>query len=114
MKRDKPWGYEEVLSRSPEYVVKRIVVNPNHRLSLQYHKKKSETMFLVKGKAKLYRGSGRDYGTLETMSKHIPYHIQPLMIHRLECDGDERCIIIEISTPELDDVVRVEDDYNRG
>lgn len=88
---DKPWGYEEILEKNEFYVIKRIFVKKGHRLSKQYHNKKTETWIFPDGTIK---------------------HIPPKTIHRLEAKGGD-LEILEVSTPELDDVVRLEDDYNR-
>lgn len=88
----KPWGFEDIIFECPNYRVKRIVVNENHRTSLQYHKNKIETWFKIEdGKMVLF--------------KHIP----PLEVHRLVGYID----IIEIAYGSDDDIVRLEDDYKR-
>lgn len=87
-------------------MVKEIYVKAGHRLSEQFHRKKTETMFLVAGNCLIRRGN--DYFNPAKLS---PIYIPPLTIHRLEAVGD--CLVVEISSTELDDVVRISDDYNR-
>jgi len=104
---EKPWGHEEWLVVNDHYVMKKLVVNPGQKLSLQYHERKMETMYCVKGT-----------GQLQMEGKFIPmlagvfYTINPGEIHRLVA-GKHKLVIIECSTPELEDVVRLEDDYFR-
>jgi len=103
----KPWGYEFWLEVNDKYAMKQLVVHPNARLSLQYHEQKRETMLCVRGT-----------GTLELDGKRINFApgscrtIMPGQKHRLIA-SDEGLSIIECSTPELDDVVRLEDLYGR-
>ena len=110
----KPWGHERIISKTDKYVVKEIYVKPNARLSLQYHNKKTETMFLVSGKGYLDCVSKSDRETYSSQRMHRlkPYEIPPGVIHRLYTK-DEDCLVIEVSSTELDDVVRLEDDYGR-
>lgn len=105
---EKPWGYERIIEKNGTYVVKELVVNPGHRLSLQYHERKIETMFMVYGSAKLEL-SGKSH----RMIPFSPYLITPGQEHRLINDGTERVRVVEVSTTELEDVVRLEDDYKR-
>jgi mannose-6-phosphate isomerase len=105
---EKPWGYERIIEKNDTYVVKELVVNPGHRLSLQYHERKVETMFIVSGSAKLEL-SGKSH----RMIAFNPYLIAAGQEHRLINDGTERVRVVEVSTPQLDDIVRLEDDYKR-
>lgn len=107
----KPWGYEELLCKTNRYALKRLHICQNDRTSLQFHVKKDECMLLESGIceiSKLYPA-----GMVSTnMLMYTAYHIRPGIQHRLSAVTD--CIILEVSTPELDDVVRVEDDYRRA
>ncbi len=104
---EKPWGHEEWLEVNDNYAMKKLVVNPKQKLSLQYHENKLETMYCIKGT-----------GQLQMDGKYIPmmagvfYTIKPGEVHRLVA-GLQKLVIIECSTPQLDDVVRLEDDYYR-
>ena len=102
----KPWGQETILAKTSTYVVKEIRVKAGHRLSEQFHEKKNETMFLVSGQAYLQIGNESF-----NMVRLSPIHIPPKTIHRLEAVGD--CVIVEVSSTELSDVVRTQDDYGR-
>jgi mannose-6-phosphate isomerase len=109
-KVDKPWGHELHWAITERYVGKVLHVKAGHALSLQYHNIKDETIFLWKGKMLF------EIGTADALEKHemLPgesVHITPLTVHRMTAIED--CDIFEVSTPELDDVVRLEDRYGR-
>lgn len=109
----KPWGYERIIEKTDVHVIKEIYVKRGCRLSLQYHEKKIEHMTLVTGEGILHLGE--DDEQIKMVPMH-PYLIEPNMLHRLEASDDEingGCLVIEISSTELDDVVRIEDDYGR-
>ena len=99
---DKPWGYEHIYP-----VGKILFVKKGKRLSLQYHEKKSEVMYVWRGLVEITLGETS--GRLAAGSE--PISIAPGVIHRVEALEDS--FIIELSTAELDDVVRIEDDYGR-
>ncbi len=110
-KTDKPWGFELLFAHTPKYVGKLIFIREGHRLSLQYHEKKDESMYIYKGKA-LLEIEGSDGQMVSTIAE--PGHcvrIPPLTKHRLKAIEDTT--LFEVSTPELKDVVRLEDDYGR-
>ena len=111
-KTEKPWGYELLFAHTTKYAGKVIFVKKGHRLSLQYHEKKDETMYIYEGKALLeIEGSnGRMVSTVFQSGQRV--RIPPLTKHRLKAIEDTT--FFEVSTPELDDVVRVEDDYGRA
>jgi mannose-6-phosphate isomerase-like protein (cupin superfamily) len=102
----KPWGHERILAKTDKYVVKEIFVKQGHRLSEQYHKKKVETMFLIYGTAWLLVGA-----VGSNMTPLLPVYIPAKTIHRLA--GVTDCLIVEVSSTQLDDVVRISDDYDR-
>ncbi len=108
---DKPWGYELLWAYTPKYAGKLIFVKRGHRLSLQYHEKKDETLYIYKGKA-LLETEGND-GQLVQSEVHDGYRfrVPPRTKHRLQALEDTT--LFEVSTPELEDVVRIEDDYGR-
>ncbi len=113
----KPWGHEKILRKTNSYVVKEIYVKPNSRLSLQYHNKKIETIFLVEGEGWLETHQFHSvHGEQEvefSMCLMEPYYVGRGLKHRL-FTLDKDCLVIEVSSTELDDVVRVEDDYGRA
>jgi mannose-6-phosphate isomerase len=108
---EKPWGYEIHWAKTDRYVGKILHVTAGHALSLQYHNLKDETIYLHTGKLRFE--IQRDGGPLETreMRPGEAVHITPKTIHRMTALEDSD--ILEVSTPELDDVVRLEDRYGR-
>ena len=110
-KTEKPWGYELLFALTPKYAGKVIFVKKGHRLSLQYHEKKDETLYIYEGKALLdVEESGHLVSREVHAGESIP--VPPFTKHRLEAVEDTT--FLEASTPELEDVVRVEDDYGRA
>ena len=107
---NKPWGYELIWARSHAYVGKILHVNAGESLSLQYHEKKEETLLLTSGEVRLTLRSGQEERVI-TMRERDVFHIPPGLIHRIEAVVDSD--ITEVSTTELDDVVRLEDRYGR-
>ena len=107
---EKPWGYELHWATTDRYVGKLIHVNAGHALSLQYHNVKDETIYLHSGKLlfEIDEGSGL---TKREMHPGERVHITPKTIHRMTAVEDSD--IFEVSTPELQDVVRLEDRYGR-
>jgi len=109
-KVDKPWGYELHWAKTPRYVGKLIHVNAGHALSLQYHNQKDETIFLWSGRLLFEIGDEKNL-TKREMAPGDAVHITPGTVHRMTAISD--CDIFEVSTPELQDVVRLEDRYGR-
>jgi mannose-6-phosphate isomerase-like protein (cupin superfamily) len=107
---EKPWGYELHWAKTDRYVGKLIHVNAGHALSLQYHELKDETMYVQSGRLLLELGQGPTQTTRE-MRPGDRVHISPMTIHRITALED--CDVFEVSTPELHDVVRLEDRYGR-
>jgi mannose-6-phosphate isomerase len=106
----KPWGYELIFAKTDRYVGKILHINRGESLSLQYHEIKEETLFVVAGALKLtieIDGDRREF----PLRAGEAFHIAPRMIHRMEAIEDTD--VAEVSTPELDDVVRLEDRYGR-
>lgn len=107
----KPWGKEEIWAETPKYVGKYLYISAGHRLSRQYHEKKEETIRVISGKLLLETGDGENV-TSNTLFPGDVYHVTPLTVHRF-CATSTDVVLVEVSTPELDDVVRLEDDYTR-
>ncbi|TFG47537.1 MAG: cupin domain-containing protein [Gemmatimonadales bacterium] len=108
---EKPWGYELVWARTERYVGKILHVKAGHVLSLQYHHKKDETMHVLRGELILRTRPGEvlvERVFREGESVHIP----PPLVHQIEAVVDTD--VLEASTPELDDLVRLEDRYGRS
>lgn len=117
-KVEKPWGYEEIWAETDKYVGKILTILPGHRLSLQYHEKKEETIYVLEGMLKIWESD--DENTYKILNVGGIYHVKPGQIHRfgapLICNNVSNlagCKLLEISTPEIDDVVRLKDDYKR-
>jgi mannose-6-phosphate isomerase len=109
-----PWGWQEIIQKNDKYVMKQIHINPGKRLSLQYHENKTETIFCMSDEAIVWtKRSADDTETKKITLKYgEAFHVQAGQIHRFTA-GFKAVDLIEVSTPELDDIVRLEDDYNR-
>jgi mannose-6-phosphate isomerase len=108
---EKPWGYELHWAKTDRYVGKLIHVEAGHALSLQYHNLKDETIYLQSGRM-LFEIKEGDALVAREMQPGEAVHITPKTVHRMTAITD--CDIFEVSTPELDDVVRLEDRYGRS
>ena len=106
----KPWGYELIFARTDRYVGKILHVNQGESLSLQYHEMKEETLYVVSGELRLTIEHDGDRRELP-LRKGEAFHIPPRLIHRMYAVVDTD--VAEVSTTELDDVVRLEDRYGR-
>lgn len=109
---DKPWGHEKIWAETPNYVGKILVIKSGHRLSKQYHNIKEETFLVIKGLLILEIGDGGDIVTI-IMREGESYHCPPGTIHRMSCGSEPAVEVAEVSTNNLDDIVRLEDDYKR-
>jgi mannose-6-phosphate isomerase len=109
---EKPWGKEEILEVNDRYMVKRLTMLKGHRCSLQFHKAKQETIYVLAGRLRILSGPVKDQLDLRVYSPGEHVTLLPGLIHRMEAEED--CVYLEASTPEMDDVVRLSDDYNRG
>jgi mannose-6-phosphate isomerase-like protein (cupin superfamily) len=107
---EKPWGYELHWARTDRYVGKVIHVNRGHALSLQYHNRKDETIYLWSGRLRFEIEVDGQLVSRD-MQPGESVHITPKTVHRMTAIEDSD--ILEASTPELDDVVRLEDRYGR-
>lgn len=108
---DKPWGHELIWAHTDRYVGKVLHIDAGHRLSLQYHRQKEETLLVIKGKLALTIGPGDDQLERVVLDEGESFHVAPGTRHRMEAVTD--CDLVEVSTTELDDVVRLSDDYGR-
>ncbi len=111
-KVDKPWGHELILAHTDRYAGKILSVEPGEALSLQYHEAKDETLYLLSGDCELVVEEGEGL-VARRLAPGEAYHLPPGTRHRLIA-GERGCDLIEVSTPELDDVVRLEDRYGRS
>lgn len=103
---EKPWGREIWIAVEKEYAGKILEIKKGHRTSMQYHRKKKESMYVYSGELKVERDEGDT-----VLKKGQVITLAPGEKHRLTALQD--LVLIELSTPELEDVVRVEDDYGR-
>ncbi len=109
---EKPWGYELVWALSEDYCGKILFVRAGEQLSLQFHKAKDETIYVQRGRIELEIGApGVAVRDSEVVVAGASYRIKPGMVHRWRALEDS--IVLEASTPQLDDVVRLEDEYGR-
>jgi len=108
---EKPWGYEIIWAKTDKYVGKILHINKGQRLSLQYHNVKDETIMVLSGELILTYGNNWDDMLSRIYCSGEPFHIPAKLIHRME--GQTDCDVLEVSTPELADVVRMQDDYKR-
>ena len=108
---EKPWGYELRFACTDRYAGKLLFIKAGSQLSLQYHEHKDEAFLVHSGTLDLVLGAGEQQ-RVERLEPGQARHITPGTIHRFRAVTD--CELFEVSTPELDDVVRIEDDYGRG
>lgn len=108
----KPWGYEMIWAWSERYVGKILHINAGHELSVQYHNKKDETVYLLRGEI-IYRVQRNGDDVLDDVRLQVgeSFRIIPGTIHQMI--GVTDCDVLEVSTPEVDDIVRLSDKYGR-
>ena len=111
-KVEKPWGYELIWAKTERYAGKILFVRAGESLSLQFHNVKDEAWYVLSGRAELELGGpGERVLNSEVISGGAAFHFPPGTVHRLTAVEDTT--IVEVSTPQLDDVVRLEDRYGR-
>jgi mannose-6-phosphate isomerase len=108
---DKPWGHELIWARTERYAAKILHVRAGEALSLQYHRVKDETIMVLSGRLQLIYFTEGEQPRSRELRPREPFHIVPGMRHRIIAIEDTD--VLEVSTPELDDVVRLEDRYGR-
>ncbi len=109
---DKPWGHELIWAHADDYVGKILFVKAGESLSLQFHKVKDESWYVLEGRAELELGAaGQTVLNTEVITPGNAFRFRPGTVHRVKALEDTR--ILEVSTPHLDDVVRLEDAYGR-
>lgn len=108
----KPWGKEIWFANQPGYVGKILFINKGHRYSLQYHERKIETQYVLKGICKFLIGESEDALEEIILNPGDKLDVYPGMIHRAEAIEDVE--ILEVSSNDLDDVVKLADDYGRS
>jgi mannose-6-phosphate isomerase len=110
---EKPWGYELIWALSEAYAGKVLSVNAGHELSLQFHREKDESWYVLEGRAELdLAAAGEKTTSSEVVTPGAAFRIRPGTVHKIRALEDT--VILEVSTPQLDDVVRLEDAYGRA
>ncbi|NUM88545.1 MAG: cupin domain-containing protein [Bdellovibrionales bacterium] len=107
----KPWGHEVIFAATKDYVGKILVIKAGHQLSLQFHKVKEETIYLQSGEMRFQMENEEGEMEEHVLRPGSSFHIAPNRKHRMIAVKD--CEVFEVSTPHLDDVVRLEDKYGR-
>ena len=111
-KVEKPWGYELIWALTDDYCGKILFVKAGESLSLQFHREKDESWLVQSGRAELEMGSPGDKSpNSEVVGPGAAFRMRPGTIHRVKALEDT--LILEVSTPQLEDVVRLEDKYGR-
>jgi mannose-6-phosphate isomerase-like protein (cupin superfamily) len=111
-KVDKPWGYELIFAVTERYAGKLLHVKAGESLSLQFHNVKDEAWYVLEGRAEVELGApGESVLASEVVGPGAAFRFTPGTVHRVKAVEDTT--ILEVSTPELDDVVRLEDSYGR-
>ena len=108
---DKPWGHELIWGHTDRYVGKVLHVKAGHALSLQYHERKDETIHLLTGRMTFWAGPSESELDEVDLNEGQSFRIRPGTVHRMEAVTDVD--ILEVSTPDLEDVVRLQDRYGR-
>lgn len=108
---DKPWGYEIWWAWTDDYVGKILHVDAGHKLSVQYHERKDETSYVLKGRLYLHKGPTVEEIKATEVGGGAQWRNKPGEIHTIEAIEDSD--VLEVSTPHLDDVVRLQDSYGR-
>ena len=108
----KPWGHELWFAVTDRYAGKLLHVSAGQRLSLQYHERKDETSYLLSGRLLLTQGADAESLSEWEIAPGFAWRNEPGVVHTIEAIED--AVVLEVSTPELDDVVRLEDRYGRS
>ena len=109
---NKPWGYELIWAKAERYVGKILHIKKGHSLSLQYHRQKDETVMVLTGKLAFEHFHEGQAAVVTELGPRVPFHVTPGLRHRMIALEDTD--VVEVSTTELDDVVRLEDRYGRA
>ena len=112
-KVEKPWGWELIWAHAEQYVGKILFVRAGHALSLQFHNEKDESWYLYDGRAELEMSeAGAPFTNAEVAGPGAAFRLRPGTVHRVRALEDTT--MLEVSTPHLDDVVRLDDAYGRA
>jgi mannose-6-phosphate isomerase len=107
----KPWGSELWYAHTDRYAGKILRVNAGQRLSVQYHREKDETSFLLSGRVKVSQGPSVEQMREREIGPGEAWRSEPNVVHTIEALEDS--VVLEVSSPELDDIVRLDDRYGR-
>lgn len=108
---EKPWGHEIWWAQTDRYAAKVLVLHAGHALSLQLHREKDESSYLFSGRIRLITGADQDALGERTIAPGESWRNEPGVIHSIEALEDS--VVFEVSTPQLDDVIRLSDRYGR-
>jgi mannose-6-phosphate isomerase len=109
---EKPWGYELIWALTDVYCGKLLVVNAGQALSMQFHREKDESWYILAGRAEIeMAAAGESVPASEVVTPGAAFRITPGTVHRVKALEDTT--ILEVSTPQIDDVVRLDDVYGR-
>ncbi len=108
---EKPWGYEQIWAQTEKYVGKILHIKSGNRLSLQFHNIKEETVLVISGTLSIECEDSENPDII-IVEENKSFHVLPKQIHRF-CAYDGDVTLVEVSTPELEDVIRISDDYDR-
>lgn len=108
----KPWGCEVIWAHTDDYVGKLLYIKAGERLSLQYHEEKSESLLVSKGRVKYHWYEDGD-DVQRTVIMCVGEHVDVPVGRKHRIEAIDMACVIEVSTPQLNDVVRLEDDYKR-
>jgi mannose-6-phosphate isomerase-like protein (cupin superfamily) len=109
---EKPWGHEVWWAHTPDYAGKLLYVEAGHQLSIQVHREKDESSYLLSGRLRLLCGPTVDDLDEAEIGPGHAWRIEPGTVHSIE--AIENSVVLEVSTPHLDDVVRLKDRYRRS
>lgn len=109
---EKPWGHELIWAKTDRYVGKILHIKAGEALSLQYHRVKDETIMVLSGRMQLVYFADGEQPKSKELAPREPFHVTPGLRHRMIAIEDTD--VLEVSTTELDDVVRLEDRYGRS
>ena len=109
---EKPWGYEIIYALTDRYCGKVLFIRKDEQLSLQFHREKDEVIYVLAGRIEMEIGDPGGPLDIEVVAPGHAFHIQPGTVHRWRALEDTT--VLEVSTPEIDDIVRLEDRYGRA
>jgi mannose-6-phosphate isomerase len=109
---EKPWGHEVWWAETEHYAGKLLYVEAGHELSLQVHREKDEASYLLSGRLRLTQGPNEDELSQEEIGPGAAWRVEPGTVHSIEALEDS--VVLEVSTPQLDDIERIRDRYRRA